>query len=143
MAKQRTLSSAEREHSLVAPLERLADELQLVRTVLDELRFDIQWAVQNGAFKARRSGSRDGSALPALTLFNQGDAVDFSLDGQSHFGEVVDIDDANNLASVVVIPSNEVITVSQDALTKQDPDPLQRETIPQMNDAMPEPGNLF
>lgn len=45
MVNEKSVSSAEQEHPLIAPLERIAGELQLVRTVLDELRTDIQWSI--------------------------------------------------------------------------------------------------
>ncbi|MFV0443009.1 MAG: hypothetical protein ACK5Q5_05525 [Planctomycetaceae bacterium] len=59
-----------------------------------------------------------------LTLFNAGDAVEFELDGEELFGEVIDVDDARNSATVMLIPSQDEVVVCQDDLRRAEPDPL-------------------
>jgi len=41
------MPSASANCELVASVERVGDELQLIRETLDELRTDFQWAMQN------------------------------------------------------------------------------------------------
>lgn len=48
MAKKRPAAERCSEYPLADQLDRVGDELQLLRQVLDELRSDLQWAVQNG-----------------------------------------------------------------------------------------------
>jgi len=61
---------------------------------------------------------------PSLTLFDVGDAVEFEIDGEEQFGEIIALDDARNTARVLLISSEEEITVEQDRLTKVVPDEL-------------------
>ena len=42
------MPSASADSKLVASVERVGDELQLIRETLDELRTDFAWAMQNG-----------------------------------------------------------------------------------------------
>ncbi|MCA9078466.1 MAG: hypothetical protein KDA93_25790 [Planctomycetaceae bacterium] len=62
--------------------------------------------------------------LPSVTLFEPGNAVEFKLDRTECFGEIVSVDDARNEAVVILIPSQECVTVDQDRLTKVEPDEL-------------------
>ena len=59
-----------------------------------------------------------------LTLFEVGEAVEFAWDEEELFGEIVTVDDAHSEATVMLIPSQDEITVPQDILTKVSPDPL-------------------
>ncbi|MEZ6128996.1 MAG: hypothetical protein R3C59_09955 [Planctomycetaceae bacterium] len=122
------------DHPLAEHIERLANELQLTRQVLDEIRTEIQWAVQNCC---RRIDPADSTRWPAprkavesslslLPTFDEGDAVVLRRNGEEIFGEVVTINDAENLAEVLLIPSNATITVIQDELSRIDPDTLRR-----------------
>ncbi|MEQ9411961.1 MAG: hypothetical protein RIK87_29880 [Fuerstiella sp.] len=129
MAKNRPASAPATEHPLLQPLERIADELNLIRTVLDEIRSDYQWAVQN-----RRPQFVDTNDFPAvdnvrLTLFDEGDAVEVDHNRLQGFGEILAVDDATNLATVLMIPSNEHVTVLQDALRKVEGDRLNRSAL--------------
>lgn len=45
---EKTMPSASAGCELVASVERVGDELQLIRETLDELRTDFEWAMQNG-----------------------------------------------------------------------------------------------
>lgn len=185
------------DESLAEQLERLNDELRCIRDVLDEVRTDLVWALQNGrvilfladvnelthvadatvdadmveltvrlhtalavlrndviaAVDAQREGhitaqdvdrSLPASAvtepepsastpsvqpslfveldtLPPITLYEIGDSVRLEHDGREESGEITALDDARNLATVMLIPSTEEITLSQDLLTKLDP----------------------
>lgn len=120
------------EHPLIAPLERLTEELKLVRTVLDEVRTDLQWALQNQG-RVRDLMSRQNSLESAssaagklLTTFEEGDAVEVNDGEVPSFGEISSIDDAHNEATVILIPSNKVVTVSQDSISRVLPDQLRR-----------------
>ena len=89
MAKKRPSAPAEStpEHPLACQLERLADEVQLLRTVLDEIRSDFQWAVQNGRISFRIENSpeefpvhaSDEEHPPAKTA-----PIDRPLNGTAH-----------------------------------------------------------
>ncbi len=112
---------------MIAPLERLTEELKLIRTVIDEIRTDLQWAVQN------RHGKHEAAhpdvpttAGRLLNTFEEGDAVEVNVGVEPSFGEISSIDDARNEATVILIPSNEVVTVSQDSITRVAPDQLRR-----------------
>lgn len=51
-----------------------------------------------------------------MTLWELGDAVEFTIDGREVWGEIIGLDDAANSATVLLIPSEEEVTVSQDLL---------------------------
>ena len=123
-------------HPLAEILERLANELQLTRQALDELRTDVQWALQNCLIRSAgpagepdspsRDSATDSKAINLLPTFEEGDAVVVNHNGHELFGEVISIDDAENLAEVLLIPSNETLTVIQDNLSRVQPDSLRR-----------------
>lgn len=151
MAKNRPASAPATEHPLLQPLERIADELNLIRSVLDEIRSDYQWAVQN-----RRPQLVDTNDLPSvdnvrLALFDEGDAVEVEHNRLRGLGEILAVDDATNLATVLMIPSNEHVTVPQDSLRKAEGDRLNRSALNEVGGTtaetnrgdLPEPGNLF
>lgn len=115
------------EHPLTTPLEKLTEELKLIRTVLDEIRTDLQWAVQNRDAKREAGPSVDPTnAGRLLNTFEEGDAVEVNDGVEPSFGEISSIDDARNEATVILIPSNEVVTVSQDSISRVAPDQLRR-----------------
>jgi len=145
-------SSAESEIAIA--LDRIGDEVRVLREVLDEIRSDLQWEVQNGRIvgevESLEAASLDRESQPTsdLVLFDEGDAVELPVDGEPAFGEVLEVDDGRNVARVMVIPSGETVSVRQDELRKVEPDDLAR--LPQDKvavgepvDEMPEPGNLF
>ncbi|MFV0443927.1 MAG: hypothetical protein ACK5Q5_10180 [Planctomycetaceae bacterium] len=68
-----------------------------------------------------------GEPSHRLTLFTAGDAVEFEFDGEELFGEIVALDDARNEATILLIPSQDEVTVEQDILTRVEPDPLSYE----------------
>lgn len=158
LAESGPSATAESSHPLASHLDRIADELQLVRQVLDELRTDFQWAVQNGRLRVEHSDHEAVSGSP-LTLFDEGDAVEFWHEGKDCFGEIIAIDDARNRATVLLIPSNETVSVLQDELTRVEPDERrgQPDTVVSTSETltnvettaiptdreMPAPGNLF
>lgn len=152
MGAERQTASAESE--IVIALDRVGDELRVLRDVLDEIRSDLQWAVRNGRVVLQSEGSQSDTPTIApqittvLTLFNEGDAVEFIHGGDPAFGEVVEVDDGRNVAQVMLIPSCETVLVQQDELRKVEPDELAR--LPQDKvvvgepvGEIPEPGNLF
>ena len=126
-------TASQPEHPLAEILERLANELQLTRQALDELRTDVQWAVQNCLTRSAdepglsvRDSATNREPLHLLATFEEGDAVIVNHNGHELFGEVISIDDAENLAEVLLIPSNETMTVIQDNLSRVQPDSLRR-----------------
>ena len=127
------------EHPLIAPLERISDELKLLRTVLDEIRTDLQWAVQNDRSASEASMPVRRSAGEFISLFDEGDAVEVNDGIHVSFGEVESIDDATNEATVILIPSNQVITVSQDSISRVVPDQLRRAFESEVNEASTDP----
>ncbi len=140
---------ASAESGLSAALNRIADELRVVRDVLDEMRADMQWAVQNGRVVVQVEPPQSESAPSPLTLFEEGDAVEFEHGSEVAFGEVVETNDGLNEAVVLLIPSNERVTVRQDDLQRVEPDPLSRRdtsssaTAPEPVRELPKPGQLF
>lgn len=58
----------------------------------------------------------DNSSRTRVNLFEPGEAVEFTIDGREVWGEIVALDDAANSATVLLIPSEEEVTVSQDLL---------------------------
>lgn len=81
-------------------------------------------STEESVARSRQRSLFDAPELSKLPLFEPGDAVEFEKDGTDLFGEIVALDDANNQASVMLIPSEEHVAVSQDELTKTKPDPL-------------------
>ncbi len=63
---------------------------------------------------------------PPIELFEEGDAVEFELEGETYFGKIAAVDDAENKALVQLIPSYEEVEVPQDLLTRIEPDELSR-----------------
>lgn len=144
MAKESASASAESD--IASALDRVADELQLVREVLDEIRTDFQWAVQDGRIVDRTERAEIHERVQSLTLFNEGDGVELDIDGELTFGEVVSVDDGNNSAVVQLVPSNGTVTVRQDDLSKVDADPIaghQSVNVARQPIPLPEPGSLF
>ena len=152
MAKTKPPSSVESD--LVSALDRVGDELQLVRQVLDEIRTDFQWAIQNGRIMVRGEQT-NANNTPPIVVFDEGDGVELEIDGETVFGEVVAVNDGINQATVQLIPSHRKVTVRQDDLRRVEPDVLARQAppmsidvadlhyIPQPVGELPEPGNLF
>ncbi len=66
------------------------------------------------------------SELTSIELFEVGDAVEFEGEGEVWFGEIADLDDAQNAAIVQLIPSFEEVDVPQDLLRRITPDELTR-----------------
>jgi hypothetical protein len=123
MARQRPAPANETlEHPLSKQIERLCNELQLTRQVLDELRTDVQWAIQNGLVP-RKAETPLHNLLP---VYDEGDAVEVNHNRLQEFGEIISVDDAETSAVVLLIPSNETITLPQDSLSRVAPDSLRR-----------------
>ncbi len=59
------------------------------------------------------------SALPPVPLWEIGDAVEFEVDHSSLWGEIVALCDAENTATIELIPAGEVVTVSQNILAPE------------------------
>ncbi len=174
--------------TLVDRLDRLNDELQAIREIIDSIRVDFQGGLQNGRVSlvlsepesldecreaavgadtvtlAIRLNAELGllgdkieamieeqrttpvvepetalqvtepetpadatrETLPPITLFEIGDAVEFELDGEVWFGEIAELDDAENAALVQLVPSFEEVDIPQDLLTRVEPDELSR-----------------
>ncbi|WP_145364500.1 hypothetical protein [Stratiformator vulcanicus] len=103
-------------HPLVPLLNQLCEELQLFRELIEDLRVDIRYVLDNDLGQPEPVRKSSVPARPALTLFDPGDAVEFRHEGRDVFGEIVSVDDANNRAMVQLIPSMEQVTVCQDDL---------------------------
>ncbi|MEZ6055467.1 MAG: hypothetical protein R3C01_02060 [Planctomycetaceae bacterium] len=65
------------------------------------------------------------STQPVLTLYEIGDAVEFTIEGDDYFGEIVERNDATNEVIVLLLPDEDHIYVSQDLLRLVEPDALQ------------------
>ena len=133
MAKKDIPTSEAHTHAdAVDALREIGEQLKGIGQVLEEIRTDFQWAAQNCRIdpeEAKRSkpvASDDVQPPRLLATFDEGDAVILNHDGVELFGEVVSINDAENLAKVLLIPSNETITVIQDQLSRIQPDGLRR-----------------
>ena len=171
---------------LIECLDRFNDEMQSISDLLEQIRTDLQWGLQNGRVTFLLSepepldvGRDVTTAADTLTLairfhvalgqlreqfltaiegkhettpvaesamivdvvkaddaafverspielFEAGDAVEFDLDGETYFGEIAALDDAENIALVQLIPSFEEVEVPQDLLTRIEPDELSR-----------------
>ncbi|MCA9076719.1 MAG: hypothetical protein KDA93_16965 [Planctomycetaceae bacterium] len=171
---------------LIECFDRFNDELQSISELLEQIRTDFVWGLQNGRVAivlsepesldecrdvttgadtltlairfhvalgqlreqllAAIKGSREALPVaestivpdevqaddeavverPPIELFEAGDAVEFDLDGETYFGEIATLDDAENSALVQLIPSFEEVEVPQDLLTRIEPDELSR-----------------
>ncbi|MCA9073717.1 MAG: hypothetical protein KDA93_01700 [Planctomycetaceae bacterium] len=167
-------------------LDLLNEELQAIGDLLEQLRTDLQWGLQNGRVslllakpepldedQEATSGADavtlairlnvalsdlrhqvvstivnppedpngpetsvegesehpDNTTTPEhspIDLFEEGDAVEIKLDGETWFGEITGLDDAENSAIVQLIPSFEEVEVPQDLLIRIEPDELSR-----------------
>lgn len=149
-----TKPSASAELEIATALDRVRDEVAVLRNILDEIRSDLQWAVRNGRVVVQVEASEiappNSEARPSieLTLFNEGDAVELEIGGEPALGEIIEVDDGRNVAHVSLIPSGQTVSVRQDELQKVEPDSLARlpqDKVPvgQPIGELPEPGNLF
>lgn len=137
MAKKRPSASADRNQPIVEQLERIGNELNLIRTILDELRSDFQWAVQNGRLTI---------AFPEQTVpvrFHEGDRVQIDDNKGIRTGEIVEMDHAIDRAWVATGAGNEVESVAVESMTKHQP-VVFTEDKPQPTELqLPDPGSLF
>ena len=99
-------------------LDRVVDELRMVRDVLDEFHAEFQWAVQVGRIRFVHGEDVSSGNKVRLTLLYEGGAVDVEYNRLRGFGEVPGVDDAANLPTVLLIPSNKKVTVPQDSSRK-------------------------
>lgn len=143
MAKKRPSATANESQQPLEALERIGDELNLIRTVLDELRADFQWAVQNG---------RVTIVMPepaAPIRFHEGDGVQIHDRNGIRHGEIVEMDHAIDRAWVAVGPGNEVDSFPIESLTKKQEDSFtghqqtQQVDSSSPNATTPIPGSLF
>jgi len=117
MAKNRPTSADAAKHPLQASLERIADELNLVRTVLDELRSAFQWAVQNRILPKQDVAAR----LPQHSMppvFDPNEVVEYCHGGYQHVAQIVSLDNPTNRATIRLNESGETREVSQYDLLK-------------------------
>ena len=136
MPKKRPSASADRNQPIVEQLERIGNELNLIRTALDELRSDFQWAVQNG---------RVTIAFPEQTVpvrFHGGDHVQIDDNKGIRTGEIVEMDHAIDRAWVATGP-NEVESVAVESMTKQQQDVFTEDSPQPTELQLPDPGSLF
>jgi hypothetical protein len=109
-------------------VERLQDEIKVLRQCIDELHETFRWAVHNGRVHFAADHDEDHSKATtkqkSLEQLEVNDAVQFEERGQPQFGEIVDLDDGRNRAMVQLIPRNQVIEVQQDRIERIKPDPL-------------------
>lgn len=88
MAKRNSAPAAasQTEHPLSEILERLANELQLTRQALDELRTDVQWAIQNCLTRSavERVSSVNDSAAENTPFSLLPTAADLRRRGRDH-----------------------------------------------------------
>lgn len=124
--KSASSAPATPDHPLSEKLDRTADELQLIREILSESQIDFQWAIQNCFQRTEAKPTNRTPSLGLLPVYNESDAVEVEHNRLQAFGEILSVDDADNSAVVLLIPSNETITVSQDSLSRIVPDALRR-----------------
>jgi hypothetical protein len=67
-----------------------------------------------------KTAPTETNALPPVSSWEIGDAVEFSVDEREVWGEIVELDDATNSATVQLIPSDEEVTVSQDIVRREE-----------------------
>lgn len=104
----------------------LTDEVKVLRESVDELKTSLEWAIKNARITIDFEDAAKPSMRcpPAIELFEIGDAVTFDLDGDECFGEIVELDDGENMATVQMISSDGTIEVNQDVLSRVQNDPL-------------------
>jgi hypothetical protein len=104
-----------------------------LHTALATFGADFADAVERRSNNAAQSFARelpshieqaDPEFVSTVVLYEIGDAVEFEWEGEELFGEIVALDDARNQAVVMLIPSQDELTVSQDELKKVEPDDL-------------------
>ena len=135
MAKTRPSASADRTQPIATQLERIGDELNLIRTVLDELRSDFQWAVQNGCLKI---------VVPEQIVpvpSHEGDQVEVQGSKGTRTGEIVEMDHAIDRAWVASGPDNQIDSVAVESTTKRQQDVFTEDEP--CSAELPDPGSLF
>lgn len=65
----------------------------------------------------------DDTCCTPLTLYDAGDEVEFEFEGCLYAGEVIEVDDAHNEATVRLTETDEEVLVDQDELRKVDREP--------------------
>jgi len=124
MAKKTPASSNDRDPELAERIGELTAEVRVLRDSVDELTTALEWALRNGRIEFTQVDATAPGRTTTIELFESGDAVEFEQDGRMHFGEVVDVNDAFNTATVQLIPSLRTKEVKQNDLTRLKGDPL-------------------
>ncbi|MEX1096281.1 MAG: hypothetical protein WED34_09545 [Planctomycetales bacterium] len=127
-----------------APAQRIDDRGVLARMSADPCD---SHSVQKLVIRGPSAPSRSPPATIHVTAdLEETDAVEFVLDGQDQFGEIIAIDYARNQATIMLIPSQEEVVVSLDELTKVETDLDEEEpsvtplAVPQAEQPVPSAG---
>lgn len=120
------------DEQLTDQVSRLANEVEALRESVDELKTALEWALRNARITVQFDEAANAppdrvaelEADPTIELFEIGDGVTFQSDGVDHFGEIIALDDGENIAKVQLISSGETVDVNQDHLTRLENDPL-------------------
>ena len=124
MAQKKPIPSIDRDTEMVELIGCLISEVRVLRDSVDELKTALEWALRNARVEITPVESLAPRRRAISELLEEGDAVEFEQDGKEAFGEVVDVNNAFNVATVQLIPSLETVTVKQDDLTRMKNDPL-------------------
>lgn len=100
-------------------IERLANEVKVLRESVDELKTSLEWAIRNARLTVHFDEAATPSFLPPppLWLFEIGDAVTLEYQGEQIVGEVVELNDGENSATVRLVASGTLVSIEQDQLT--------------------------
>jgi len=120
------------DESLAEQVILLTDEVKVLRESVDGLKAAFEKAIRKSritvqfdeAANAQADRVAEPGIRPAIELFEIGDGVSFDRDGIDYFGEIIELNDGENLAMVQLIPSGDTVDVIQDYLTHLENDPL-------------------
>lgn len=120
------------DEQLTDQVSRLTNEVEVLRESVDELKTALEWALRNAritvqfdeAANAPPDRVAEPETDPTIELFEIGDGVNFQSDGVDHFGEIIALNDGENIAKVQLIRSGETVDINQDHLTRLENDPL-------------------
>ena len=132
---------------VVPVLERIADEIRVLRDVLDEIRTDFQWAIRNGRTEVGQPTRSAPSENPPLKV-TAGDTVEFEYGGEPAIADVLKVNLDRHLATVRLIPNGTEMEVHMDTLSKVPArTEIRRGYEPTFDSSdlpsLPEPGSLF
>ncbi len=111
---------------LCEQVERLTGEVRVLRDSLEELTTAVGWAANNGririqferAIQTDTEYQRESEPHATITLFDIGELVQFEREKEFFEGEIVDLNDGENVATIMLLPTGESVEVDQDLLER-------------------------